>query len=397
MTSSVQSAALSACLNSNSLAAIVWEQVTPTEHFTGPLMLAAEACYVAWQKYHTNEPHVVQSTLVEIGYSRRYPSNHLLDLYQNGVALTEHEVGIVIQKLHEETARRRIAAIAQRLAVIAADSTTDAVGEAHTLATELATVSSYRSDDPLASTRTLADLFEMDFEHGGQVIDGMFQQQTRVVLTGPEGMGKSELIFQIALGLACGLHPFDTTTIPQGRVLVVDAENDLKQLQGRLRRILDSYKQLGGKDPADHLRIQNASGWNLIDPVDSGHLYSMVRSFQPSLLVIGPIYKIMDGDQNDAEVVRKFIRVVDECRLISGCAVLTEAHAGHGEQGSRNGWRPAGSSYWLRWPDLGIGMKPLGQRGDQMELVRWRGDRQANSWPETVARDGALPWTEFLR
>lgn len=91
------------------------------------------------------------------------------------------------------------------------------------------------------------------------------------------------------------------------------------------------------------------------------------------------------------------MRVVDQCRAISGCAVLTEAHAGHGEQGNRNGWRPSGSSLWLRWPDIGIGMSPVSREDGIMEIVRWRGDRQANSWPEQIRRGGLLPWTEYLR
>ena len=66
MSSNYQEAVLSACLNSDALAAVVWATVNPTEHFTGPMRLAAEAAYVAWQKHKTNQPHVVQTTLVEI-------------------------------------------------------------------------------------------------------------------------------------------------------------------------------------------------------------------------------------------------------------------------------------------------------------------------------------------
>ena len=397
MSEQTERAILAACLNSNDWAERVWENCTPA-NFTGQWHLIAEACEVAWGKHRNNEPHVVQTALLDIGYARRVSGTLVLDLYQEGEPLSDRGVDILIQRVNEDAARRKVADMSRRLGLISTDTSDMFAEQVQALAAELATVTgTVDHRDPLRGTRTLEDLFSEEFEHNGDIIPGMFRQRTRVVLTGGEGKGKSELTFQIAIGLASGMHPFSMTEIPAGRVLVVDAENEASDLQGRLRRIWGQYEALGAKEPGDNLRLQDALGWNLLDPHDAGHLFSMVRSYQPHMLVIGPIYQIMGGDANDAETVRKYMRVVDQCRAISGCAVLTEAHAGHGEQGNRNGWRPSGSSLWLRWPDIGIGMSPVSREDGIMEIVRWRGDRQANSWPEQIRRGGLLPWTEYLR
>jgi replicative DNA helicase len=375
-------------------AQITWETVTP-DYFTGPLRLAAEAAYASYQKEKTCEPNVVMATLISLGYARRFPGNELLDLYEDGYSLSDQAFRMLVSQLEEEEQRRRVMALSGRLAQVAADPTADFHLEASNIATEVRTAVQTRQTDPTEGTLTVAQLLDMDFPEQGVVIPGMFKARTRVVLTGPEGRGKSEMMYQIGLCAARGVHPFLGQSYSPQRVLVVDAENEHVDLQKRIRRINGLLDGMGAPDIGNNMRIQDALGWNLLDPRDAGHLFAMVRQFMPDLLIIGPVYQVMGGDANDAEVVRRFMRVVDECRAISNTAVLTEAHAGHGEGGSRNNWRPSGSSLWLRWPDMGIGMSPQDD-SEVMKLVRWRGDRIANEWPDYVERGSILPWQESL-
>lgn len=211
----------------------MWEQLTP-EHFTGPWHLIAEACVVAWGKHKTNEPYIVQTAIFDMGLARRVPNTLVLDLYSEGEPLSDRGVEILIQRMRSDVARRNVAALAQRLAMVATDTSESFSLDVQAIAAELATTTDSDVGDPLYSTRTLSDLFDMEFEHNGEVVPGLFKQRSRVVLTGGEGRGKSELTFQIALGLACGMHPFDMNEMPAGRVLVVDAENEASQLQERL-------------------------------------------------------------------------------------------------------------------------------------------------------------------
>lgn len=53
--------------------------------------------------------------------------------------------------------------------------------------------------------------------------------------------------------------------------------------------------------------------------------------------------------------------------------------------------RPYGSSLFLRWPEIGIGLKPDGEQGD-LWVGRWRGDRLENNWPDKLVRGQIWPW-----
>ena len=385
---------LGAAMNKPEWAQQVWERLTPDEHFNGPDHDAAVASYTAWQKEKSNDPQIVLLTLQSLGLHRRYSGSNLLDMHQESYPASDTALRLAIGQLEEDRQREQVMRISERLTGLATNPEADLSVDVSALAGELAVAVQTRVNDPLAGTLTLQELLDMDFPRHGEVVPGLFKARTRVVLTGPEGRGKSEMIYQIALGAARGIQPFTTEVIPAQRVLIVDAENEHVDLQKRLTRINALYDGLGADPVGENLRIQDALGWNLLDPRDAAHLYALVRSFMPDLMVIGPVYQIMGGDGNDAETVRRFMRVVDQCRQISETAVLTEAHAGHGESGSRNGWRPSGSSLWLRWPDMGIGLSPADDEAATMQLVRWRGDRIENHWPEFVRRGGLLPWTE---
>lgn len=388
---------LGAAMNRRDWAERVWERLTPDEHFLGPDLPAAQAAYQAWQKEKTNDPQVVMLTLQAMGLHRRYSGHQLLTMHSESFPASDEALRMAIGRLEEDRQREHVLHMAERLTSLATDPEADLALQVSSLAADLQIAVQTRVHDPMEGTMTLDDLLGLDFPESGEVIPGLFKTRTRVVLTGPEGRGKSEMIYQIALGAACGVHPFTTEAITPQRVLIVDAENEPVDLQKRLRRIYSLYEGLQiGSQITDNLRIQDALGWNLLDPRDAGHLFALVRSFMPDLLVIGPVYQIMGGDANDAETVRRFMRVVDQCRKISDTAVLTEAHAGHGESGNRNNWRPSGSSLWLRWPDLGIGLNPTDNQGMVMEVVKWRGDRVENHWPENVRRGGVLPWSDAL-
>lgn len=385
---------LGAAMNKPEWAQQVWERLTPEEHFMGSEYDAATAAYTAWQREKSNDPQTVLLTLQALGLHRRYPGSDLLDMHAQSYPASDSALRLAIGRLEEDRQRQRVLEIAERLTGLAANPEADLSIDVSSLAGELAVAVQTRVNDPLQGTLTLEQLLDMDFPQAGEVVPGLFKARTRVVLTGPEGRGKSEMIYQIALGAACGIQPFSTEPITPQRVLIVDAENEHVDLQKRLKRISGLYSEMGAEPVGENLRIQDALGWNLLDPRDAAHLFALVRSFMPDLLVIGPVYQVMGGDANDAETVRRFMRVVDECRSISDTAVLTEAHAGHGESGSRNGWRPSGSSLWLRWPDLGIGLDPADADASVLNLVRWRGDRIENHWPEAVRRGSILPWTQ---
>ncbi len=79
---------------------------------------------------------------------------------------------------------------------------------------------------------------------------------------------------------------------------------------------------------------------------------------------------------------------LDAARIKTDCALITEAHAGHGDSANRS-VRPTGSSLLMRWPEFGYGIKPLGEadedgRSRHVAVLPWRGPREERHWPREL-------------
>lgn len=220
--------------------------------------------------------------------------------------------------------------------------------------------------------------------------DGLYLA-TRALIT----THNSVLQRQLAVAAASGVHPFTHRGIPPVRVLYVDCENG----PVKLRRALRPLRAVGAKaghDPDERMFIEaNPEGLDLTKPEDELWLVRTVAALQPDLLLTGPIYRLHAADPNKEEPARAVARVLDRCRAAANCALVTEAHAGHGFGQEKRPVRPTGTSLWLRWPEFGYGMRPAENYDPTnrvVEFVPWRGDREARDWPKRLAMGGVWPW-----
>ena len=258
---------------------------------------------------------------------------------------------------------------------------------------------------------SIAELLEGQDRHDW-LIPGLLERRERFILTGAEGIGKSVLASQIAACLAGGLHPF--TGNPLGsrgwslRVLIADAENNEAQTRRRYRRIVrvvDEIREMHGLPQVDWRDVMRVAlrpeGVDLLSNQDVAWLEHAVQATSPDLLVVGPLYRLHHVSENDAEAARRLQHVIDGIRARHGCAVLTEAHAGHATHQATGDrlMRPAGTSAWLRWPEFGYGLRRSkhddgGEHPNIVDVVAWRGSREERAWPQQLFRghDGLLPW-----
>jgi 5S rRNA maturation endonuclease (ribonuclease M5) len=239
------------------------------------------------------------------------------------------------------------------------------------------------------------------------VLPELLERNDRLLLTGFEGLGKSMLVRQLALCAAAGLHPFDPgkhSNFEPKRVLFIDCENSETQGRRKMRPIATVMKNYN-RAPANNMMfvVHRPNGIDL-DTDDADWLIEQVTGYKPDLLVIGPFYKLHSGDINKEENARRVAAVLDHARSISGAALLTEAHAGHGEAGKSRSVRPIGSSLLLRWPEFGYGLaqNALAQPDDrgrcrEIDVIAWRGPRDDRDWPKNLQYGpvGHLPWVAW--
>lgn len=233
-------------------------------------------------------------------------------------------------------------------------------------------------------------------EHSTWVLPDLLRAGERCVMTGAEGHGKSTLIYQLAMGAAYGVSPLDTSVVYEPRrLMILDVENwHETQVLAHMRTMRAAYGRFRpGVTP--EVALLRARVINLLQPEQRRSLLDAVDAFQPDLLVMGSGYKLVDASDDWRVMATSIQRTADEARARSGCAVIIETHAGHGTMGDRNKWRPDGSSYWLRWPEFGLGLEPVPNATRRMNRVhRWRGDRVSDrDWPAGWRAGGLLPWT----
>lgn len=230
-----------------------------------------------------------------------------------------------------------------------------------------------------------------DFRHW--VMPGMLRSNERLIITGPEGGGKSVLIAQLSLGAAMGVNTLSMDLTPHDpvRVLMLDVENDRLQVKANMRKVYGHLRELSGGVKPD-IEWVDVRDIDLSDPVERQKVVRLAKERQPQLMYMGSLYKLApEGEKSDAQFM-VVSRTVDRIRAETGTSVLIEAHTGHGVMNDRNGnMRPYGSSMWLRYPEFGIAM--VHHRDKPVQIKHWRGARSDDrEWPGGLRRGEVLPW-----
>lgn len=230
------------------------------------------------------------------------------------------------------------------------------------------------------------------------VVPNLLERGDRLIWTGFEGLGKSMFTRQLAVCVAAGLDPFSFGGIPPKTVLLVDCENSERQARRRFRPLAAESIKCRHRVPDGGLRlIHRPEGIDLTRDEDASWLVERVTAHRPDLLIIGPFYRLHAANINEEQAARRTVAVLDAARTKVDCALVVEAHAGHGEQGRNRSVRPVGSSLLLRWPEFGYGIAPAADANPEGRVTdvfvrRWRGDRDERMWPTRLVWGRGWPW-----
>lgn len=235
------------------------------------------------------------------------------------------------------------------------------------------------------------------------IIPGLIERGDRIMITAFEGYAKSTFLRQLAVAAAAGLDPFDGKPIKPSRVLYIDCENSDRQNRRALRWALPAANVYGSEVPRQtFFPIVKPEGIDLGTEEDAQWLLERVTAHKPDLLLIGPVYRLLTEDANTDVTIRKIIAAIDRARIAADCAVVLEAHAGHGAFGTSRSTRPLGSSMWMRWVESGIGIAPFQETDEAaktpLKIEHWKPsrDRDLKHWPEVIRHGHRDPYTRKL-
>ncbi len=250
---------------------------------------------------------------------------------------------------------------------------------------------------------TVSALIAAQFGPEQWLTPGLLARGERVVVTGAEGLAKTTLMRQFAVCLAGGLNSWNAQRVSDGhRVLYIDAENSRQQSHNAynwMARRIGSRPVIAPGWADRIIHITRNEGCDLPGR-DAGWFHQLAAETTPDVIILGPAYKLMRGDpQKDSDVLA-LLQVIDEVRVKHDTAVFIETHSPHGIDGNRP-VRPYGSSVWLRWPEIGFGIRQSAHvqynaqnRPVELEIVGWRGQREYRDWPTDIQHGTSKqpPW-----
>jgi DnaB-like helicase N terminal domain/AAA domain len=312
------------------------------------------------------------------------------------VANAPHYARIV----REKAVRRRLLMAGRRITQWADATGEDAHGLAERALREVEAVRDSGIGDGLTVQSITEFLAADDSDDYDWVIPGLLERADRLVITGAEGAGKSELFRMFAVLVAAGIHPFSFQPIPPMRVLLIDCENSDRHTRRKIRPLVTQARLQGHEVNEANLWIEcRPAGIDLALDKDVSWLLRQVATVGPDITFLGPLYRLAPRALNDDSDAAPVIATLNMIRA-RGSAVVLEAHAGHSiGPGGRRDLRPRGSSAFLGWPEFGYGLRWSDMEGAKqqrlVDLVGWRGDRDERDWPEMLAGGGVWPWRPY--
>lgn len=204
--------------------------------------------------------------------------------------------------------------------------------------------------DNLPEFENLETLLQNPPQLADELIEGVLRTGHKMLISGASKTSKSFMLIELAYAIAEGMN-WMGKHCKQGKVLYVNLEVDRASC---INRISEVYKAFG-MNVGNH--ANNIDIWNL-----RGHATTMER-LAPKLIrrcekqgyiavIIDPIYKVMNGDENKAGDMAAFCNQFDTIANALNCSVIYCHHFSKGFQGGKKSIdRASGSGVFARDPD----------------------------------------------
>ena len=196
------------------------------------------------------------------------------------------------------------------------------------------------------------------------LIDGLFRKGRKGILTADSKAGKSFFAIELGLCVASGT-PFLGRKCTKSKVCYFNYEIAESEFMDRVKAVSAALK-IKEDDFAENFKIIHMRGYSIPLSKMCGNIIALMLQEQKttgepfSLIIMDPIYKITNGDENSAKDVGRFCNDLDKIIKESGCSVFYTHHHSKGEQSYKKAAdRGSGSGVFARDADLMIDLMEL--------------------------------------
>ncbi|MFC1804296.1 AAA family ATPase [Candidatus Omnitrophota bacterium] len=183
---------------------------------------------------------------------------------------------------------------------------------------------------------------------------GILCPRSKAIISGPEGIGKSLIALNLAVSLASGL-PYLGFEIPEKKkVLYLNFEISPRNLQKRLKRILE-YRGL----EAGELFLDTIFWFDINNNDSFERLREALGGGKYDVLIIDCMYKVHSGDENSEQETKRVLDRLDLLIQEFGISVVLIHHHNKGDR--RGTQRMRGSTVIPAWVDTAINLSKKGK------------------------------------
>jgi hypothetical protein len=170
---------------------------------------------------------------------------------------------------------------------------------------------------------TLKELAAMPFPEPTWVVKDLLPQGALTLFSGREKSGKSLLMADMAACVSQGA-PFLQHASTPGTVILVPAEENLRDIQDRLNRRLQDDTDV----PLLVLPVNDLEQGrlDLANPACISKIRAMVSTYQPSLLILDPLRELHDLAENEADAMGPLLRPLRKMAHELNVAVMLTHH-----------------------------------------------------------------------
>ena len=225
-------------------------------------------------------------------------------------------------------------------------------------------------DDDLPPFRSLKEQAKDPPQLSPELIEGVLREGCKMIITGQSKAGKTCLSQNLAICIAEGRPWLGEFPCAQGKVLYINLEVEEASLY---RRFMAMYKAFGTQMTAEG--GANIIPWNLrghAAPMDklAPKIISRCRNTGPyKAIIIDPLYKVQQGDENSAEAICSFTNALDKIAHETGAAIIYDHHHPKGDARENVIDRGSGSGVFSRDADAICDISTLSPDKATLELI----------------------------